>query len=300
MGFDGLGVVFASFGTTHDDTRGRCIDAVAAELGTALPGASLAQAYTSSIVRRVLAHRSGDGRNPVPDACGALDGLAARGVREVVVQPGHLMPGHEYEKLRRQVASCESLFERVAVGEPLLAGTDDVHRLVDIVAAEFPRQEGRAIVLMGHGTDHFANVVYEAMNFYAGLIGRDDLLIGTVEAQPDLETLLRLLEERGDRGGARADAAGAVEGPRDRRGFERVTLAPLMLVAGDHATNDMAGEGPDSWASRLHAAGYDVTCVLRGLGELPEVRRMYVEKARAAAARLAGHVDAAGSEGAGR
>lgn len=281
-GFDELGVLFASFGTTHDDARVRCIDAVADELAAAFPGASLAQAYTSSIVRRVLERRRAEdlgavGRDPVLDVRGALADLAARGVRRVIVQPGHLMPGHEYDKLRRQAVASDDLFDRVRVGEPLLAGTDDVHRLVNIMAQDFPRQEGRAVVLMGHGTDHFANVVYEAMNFYAGFIGRDDLLIGTVEAEPSLATLLELLARR--------------------PGIAYVTLAPLMLVAGDHAKNDMAGEGSESWASRLRAAGYEVDVVLRGLGELPTVRRMYVEKALTAARALGARSELAASEG---
>ncbi len=255
---DNLGILFASFGTSYDDARARCIDAVAADLRSAFPEAALAQAYTSSIVRRVLGRRGAQ----VDDARGALVRLAAQGVRNVIVQPGHLMPGHEYDKLRRQVSACAGVFDHVRVGEPLVASTDDVHRLVDLMVAEYSREQGRAVVLMGHGTDHFANVVYEAMNFYARVIGRDDMLIGTVESQPSLATLLRLMREHG--------------------GIERVTLAPLMLVAGDHATNDMAGGDSRSWASQLQAAGYEVTCVMRGLGEMPAVRRMYVEKARAA------------------
>lgn len=253
------GIVFASFGTTHDQTRARCIDAVAADLQAAFPAHPVAQAYTSSIVRRALGRRGVE----AADVRGALVRLAAQGVRNVVVQPGHLMPGHEYDKLCREAAACRGVFDHLRVGEPLLAGTADLHRLLDIVAAEFPRQSGQAVVLMGHGTDHFANVVYEAMDFAAQLIGRDDILIGTVEAQPGLPALLRLMRERG--------------------GIERVVLAPLMLVAGDHATNDMAGADPRSWTSQLGAAGYEVHCVMRGLGELPLVRRMYVEKARAAA-----------------
>ena len=281
-GFDGLGMLFASFGTTHDDARVRCIDAVAGDLVVAFPGAPLAQAYTSSIVRRVLERRRAEGAEgagpaPVPDVRGALAELAGQDVRRVIVQPGHLMPGHEYDKLRRQAKACADLFEQVLVGEPLLAGTDDVHRLIDIMAQEFPRQTGRAVVLMGHGSDHFANVVYEAMNFYAGLIGRDDMLIGTVEAEPSLATLLGLLARRPE--------------------VTRVTLAPLMLVAGDHAKNDMAGADSESWASQLRVAGYEVDVVLRGLGELPAVRRMYVEKALAAAQALGAEPEPAGLVG---
>ena len=250
-------VVFASFGTTYEDARTRCIDATAREVAAAFPGAELAQAYTSSIVRRTLARRGED----VPDVREALVAAAARGVRNVLVQPGHLMCGHEYDKLCGQVDACRGIFDHVRVGAPLLAGTDDVHMLVDVMAARHAQVPGRAVVLMGHGTDHFANVVYEAMNFYAHVLGRDDILVGTVEGKPTLATVMRLLA-RGD--------------------FASVHLAPLMLVAGDHATNDMAGDAPDSWASQLRGAGYAVTYELTGLGEFAPVRRMYVEHALAA------------------
>lgn len=256
-GEDSLGVVFASFGTTHDDARARCIDAVAAEVAAAFPGAAFAQAYTSSIVRRTLARRGTE----VPDVRLALCRMAAQGVRNVVVQPGHLMPGHEYDKLCAQAGACRGVFDRLRIGAPLLAGSDDVHLLLDAVSAAYPAESGQAVVLMGHGTDHFANVVYEALGFHAQVIGRPDLYVGTVEGRPTLPTVMRLMAPHG---------------------YRRVLLAPLMLVAGDHATNDMAGADPESWASQLAAAGYDVRCELRGLGELAAVRRMYVQRARQA------------------
>lgn len=251
------GVVFASFGTTYDATRASCIDAVVADVAAAFPGAASCQAYTSSVVRRVLAGRGVE----VPDVRGALGLLADEGVRDAVVQPGHLMPGREYDKLCRQAQACRGLFDRLRVGAPLLSGSEDVDALLRAVAARHPARPGRAVVLMGHGTDHFANVVYEALGFHAQVIGRPDVFVGTVEGYPTLDVIMRLMEGRG---------------------FSHVLLAPLMLVAGDHAENDMAGEGQDSWASRLRAAGYEVACDLHGLGELPAVRRMYVDHALAA------------------
>lgn len=248
-------VVFASFGTTYESARTRCLDVVAAELAAAFPDAACEQAYTSSIVRRTLARRGQD----VPDVKGALVRLAARGVRNALVQPGHLMCGHEYDKLRAQVDDCRGIFDHIRVGAPLVSGTDEAHALVDVMAARHAQVPGRAVVLMGHGTDHFANVVYEAMNFYAHVIGRDDIIIGTVEGKPSFATVARLLA---------------------RGRFTSVHLAPLMLVAGDHAANDMAGTGPDSWASQLAAAGYAVDWELVGLGELAAVRAMYVRHAR--------------------
>lgn len=252
------GILFASFGTSHEDAQASCLDAVAGALHEAEPGARLEQAYTSSIIRRVLRGRGHD----VPDVRQALVRMAAEGVDDVTVQPGHLMPGEEFDKLRGQVVDCAALFGRVRVGEPLLSGTEDAERVMRIVADRYQHEPGRAVVLMGHGTDRFSNVVYAAMNFHAMLMGRTDLYVGTVEAQPDLACVMGLLRERD---------------------YARVTLAPLMLVAGDHSKNDMAGDDPDSWASQLKAAGYEVDCRLEGMGELADIREMYVEHAREAA-----------------
>lgn len=252
------GILFASFGTSHEDAQASCLDAVAADLGASEPDALLSQAYTSSIIRRVLARRGME----VGDVRQALVQMAADGVDDVTIQPGHLMPGEEYDKLRSQVIDCAALFDRVRVGEPLLSGTEDAERVVRAMAERYPAEPGRAVVLMGHGTDRFSNVVYAAMNFHAMLLGRTDLYVGTVEAQPDLDCVMGLLRERD---------------------YARVTLAPLMLVAGDHSKNDMAGDDPDSWASRLRGAGYEVECRLEGMGELADIRAMYVEHALAAA-----------------
>lgn len=246
--------LFASFGTSHEDAQASCLDSVADDLSARMETTRVAQAYTSSIIRRVLARRG----QQVPDVLHALAQLSCEGVTEVVVQPGHLMPGEEYDKLRSQVVAALPLFDQVSLGEPLLGCTEDVERVVRIMAEHYPAREGRAVVLMGHGTDRFSNVVYAAMNFHAHCMGRDDMIIGTVEAQPDLEGVLRLLE------------AG---------GFDKVVLAPLMLVAGDHAKNDMAGDDEDSWASRMRACGYKVTCCLEGLGQIPAIRDLYVEHA---------------------
>lgn len=249
------GILFASFGTSHADAQASCLDAVANALLEAEPDALLGQAYTSSIIRRVLRGRGQD----VPDVRQALVRMAAAGVDDVTVQPGHLMPGEEFDKLRSQVVDCAALFDRVCVGEPLLSGTAAAERVMRVMAGHYQTEQGRAVVLMGHGTDRFSNVVYAAMNFHAMLLGRTDLYVGTVEAQPDLDCVMGLLRERD---------------------YSRVTLAPLMLVAGDHSKNDMAGDGEDSWASRLRAAGYEVTCNLEGLGQLPDIRAMYAEHAR--------------------
>lgn len=252
------GILFASFGTSHRDAQESCLDAVTASLARTDPEAIARQAYTSGMIRRVLERRG----EHVDDVRQALARMAVDGVTDLTVQPGHLLPGEEYDKLVRQVSGCATLFGTVRVGEPLLATSEDMNRVVDIMAEQYPEQRESAVVLMGHGTSWFANVVYSAMNYRAQTQGRPDIHVACVEAEPTLDTVI---------------------GQLDASGYRRVRLAPLMLVAGDHAKNDMAGTDGRSWASRLEAAGYEVEVHLEGMGEIPGVRRMYVEHARAAA-----------------
>lgn len=258
-----LGILYASFGTTHDDARARQIDAVAAALSAAFPGAPVQQAFTSGMIRRSL-----DARGiHVPDVAEGLRLLADHGVDLVLAQPGHLMPGEEFEKLRGEVGRAANRFEAVEIADPLLTTTDDLFRVATIMAARFPRREGAAVVLMGHGSPACANAVYAALDYRLKDMGREDMHVATVEAYPAL-----------------SDAVARV---RAMHGVRDVTLAPLMLVAGDHATNDMAGDEADSWASTFKDAGFKVACDLTGMGELSTVRDLYVAHARAAAARLA-------------
>lgn len=250
------GILFASFGTTHDNARQRDIEPSAQAVFEAFPDAMHAQAFTSSIVRRRLAARGVE----IPDTPTALERMADAGVTEVVIQPGHLLPGKEYDKLLREAATQRERFDSMRVGEPLLAVPDDLTEFVRIVCDTFPSQQGRAVVLMGHGSPSFSDAIYAALDYRFKEHGRADIFVGTVDGYPTLETVMRMLDNR----------------------FEGALLAPLMLVAGDHATNDMAGAMEDSWASAFKNAGYQVDCHFEGLGCLPHIHRLFVEHARAA------------------
>ena len=157
------------------------------------------------------------------------------------------------ERRRAEAEALSANFDVLSVGRPLLADTADLLRFAAGLAGMYPREEGGAVVLMGHGTEHFANAVYPALQTALRLAGREDVLVGTVEGWPGLEDVVRQL---------------APEGPR------HIRLAPLMLVAGEHARSDMAGE----WKGRLEAAGHTVQCAFTGLGELPWVQEMYQER----------------------
>lgn len=250
-----------SFGTSHRDTLEKTIAAAERDLAAAFPERKLYRAFTSGMILRKLAREDGLQIDDVPSA---LARLAEEGYTDVLVQPTHIINGDEYDKLRALAAGQAGRFQRVAFGVPLLTEPEDYQACVSALLAELPpEEEGRAVVLMGHGTGHPANAAYALLEYVLHDWGRRDVLVGTVEGWPGLEEVLRRLAER----------------PAVRR----VELRPLMLVAGDHAKHDLAGDGEDSWKSRLEGAGYETSCVLRGLGEYPGIRALFVEHARRAA-----------------
>ena len=231
-------LVIVSFGTTYERAR-RSIDAVERALAQAAEGYDVFRAYTSSIVRKVLKSRG----EIVPSLEETLEKLANESYDTVFVQPTHLLCGNEYdEKIRASYMRYAGRFLRSGIGKTLIANNDD------------------ALLLMGHGTTHFANMVYPAMQTALRLQGHPNVVVGTVEGWPTLENAIDELR-----------ALGA----------KHIELRPMMLVAGDHAHNDMAGDDADSWKSHLTAAGFDVHCTVEGLGELEDVQRLYVEHLKA-------------------
>jgi sirohydrochlorin cobaltochelatase len=183
--------------------------------------------------------------------------------KTLVVQPTHLMNGLEYNDLIEQVGAKSDAFDKVVFGKPLLTSDDDFKRVENaIVDWTKEYDDGKtAICFMGHGTEAESNAVYQKMQDLLTADGHTNYFVGTVEAAPSVDDVLKLVQA-GD--------------------YERVILEPLMVVAGDHANNDMAGDEEDSWKSVFEAAGYDVTCLIRGLGENEEIRKLYVEHAQAA------------------
>ena len=253
-------LLVVSFGTSYNDARRLSIGGVEDALAAAYPDWSVRRAFTSQIVLDHVQERDGVTMDNVRDA---LDRAVANGVRTLVVQPTHLMNGFEYTELADELASRAGEFEYVAIGAPLLTTDDDFRRVAEAVtasAAEYGDGE-TALCLMGHGTEAASNGVYEKMQGVLTDMGAQNCYVGTVEAEPSLEDVLSAVQS-GD--------------------YKRVVLQPLMLVAGDHAHNDMAGDEPESWKSVFEGAGYETICVLRGLGELDAVQALFVEHARAA------------------
>ena len=247
-------LVCASFGTTVP-TAAADIAGVEQALAAAAPGWQLLRAYTSGMVRTALTGR-GQPEDSVPEA---LARAAAAGCRRVLVQPTHFLWGVEYDKLKAQALAAAPGFDWLRVGRPLLDDTRDLRALAGAIGALYPAEPGRAVVLMGHGSAHRANVVYPALQGIFELQSRPDIRVGTVEGWPGLAEVCAAL--------ARSRAS-------------RVLLVPLMLVAGDHAQNDMAGPGPHSWRSVLAGQGYRVDWVRHGLGSEKAVQDLYAAHLR--------------------
>ena len=248
----------AGFGTTVPHAAQE-LAALEAALADAAPGWTMARAYTSGMVRRILAERG----QPVDSVAEALSRLKAAGVEEVFVQPTHFLCGIEYEKLKADAAAAAPGFARLRVGRPLLDGTEAVRALAALLMELCPAAEGRAVIVMGHGTAAFANLAYPALQTVFELAGRPDLRVGTVEGWPGLEEARSWL--------------------RAHPACRSVRLVPLLLAAGDHALHDMAGEDPGSWQSILEKDGCEVSCTLRGLAAEPAFRQF-------CAARMAGEM----------
>lgn len=249
-----------SFGTSFNDSRRLTIGAIEDQLEKSFPDYSVRRGFTANIVIDHVAKRDGE---KIDDIDESLKRAVDNGVKNLVVQPTHLMNGLEYEELKGDIAQYSDAFDKIAIGQPLLSSDDDFSRVENaIVDWTKDYDDGEtAIVFMGHGTSADSNGVYQKMQDLLTKDGHTNYFVGTVEATPSLD-----------------DVMAAVK----KGNYKRVVLEPLMVVAGDHANNDMAGDDKDSWKSQFEAAGYQVESLLRGLGENETIRQIYVEHAQAA------------------
>lgn len=253
-------LLVVSFGTSFPDSRKKTIGAIEDALEHTFPEFSVRRAFTSGIILRAVSKKEG---LQIDSITAALDRAEANGVSELIVQPTTMMNGFEYEKLMRLLMERRSCFDHVRVGMPLLSAEADFEALIQAIkdAAKEYDDGDTAICFMGHGTEAQSNQVYAQLQNKLKEKGLNQYLIGTVEATPSLEDVMAAIPES----------------------IHHVVLQPLMIVAGDHANNDMAGEEDDSWKSILERAGYRVTCVLRGLGELESIHRIFEEHVKSAA-----------------
>ena len=281
---DGIGekeILVVSFGTSFNDSRVQDIKSIEDAIQAAFPDWSVRRAFTAQIIINHIQARDGEAIDNMDQA---LERAVANGVKELVVQPTHLMHGAEYDEMMEALEGYKDKIETIRVAEPLLGevGSDaavinaDKEAVAKAIVADTAAdggfadaaaaaKEGTAFVLMGHGTAHVAKVTYSQMQTQMGKLGYDNVFVGTVEGEPE-ETACEAVIE-------------AVKAA----GYKNVILRPLMVVAGDHANNDMAGDEEDSWKSLFEADGsFDsVTAQIAGLGSIAEVQDLYVAHTRA-------------------
>ncbi|MDD6997890.1 MAG: sirohydrochlorin cobaltochelatase, partial [Oscillospiraceae bacterium] len=258
-------LLVVSFGTSFNDSRRLTIGAIESALEKAFPEYAVRRGFTSQIIIDHVAKRDGEIIDNMQEA---LDRAVDNGVKTLVVQPTHLMNGLEYEEMSKAIAQYSDAFEQISIGQPLLTSDEDfqaVAKAITEATADYDDGE-TAIVFMGHGTEAESNGVYAKMQQVLTDGGYAHYYVGTVEATPSLDDVLEAVKQGS---------------------YKRVVLRPLMVVAGDHANNDMAGDEDDSWKTTFEKEGYEVVCEVEGLGALEAVQQLYVEHAQAAVDALA-------------
>ena len=273
-------LLVVSFGTSFNDSRVADIKSIEDALQEANPDWSVRRAFTAQIIINHIQARDGE---KIDNMEQALERAVANGVKQLVVQPTHLMHGAEYDEMCAAIDKVRDQFESVEIAEPMLGevGSDATVINADkeavakaVVAAALSesgyestaaaKEAGVAYVLMGHGTAHVAKVTYSQMAAQMDKLGYENVFIGTVEGEPEdtsCEAVIAAVKEAG---------------------YTTVVLRPLMVVAGDHANNDMAGADEDSWKTMFEAAGLTVNCQISGLGRIADVQALYVAHAKAA------------------
>ena len=275
-------LLVVSFGTSFNDSRAEDIKGIEDALQEAYPDWSVRRAFTAQII---INHVQARDDEKIDNMDQALQRAVDNGVKNLVVQPTHLMHGAEYDEMVEAIDGYKDKFESVAIAEPMLgevgddatvinddkkavaqAITDEAVKAAGYDSMEAAAEDGTAFVFMGHGTSHTANVTYDQMQTQMEKLGFTNAFIGTVEGEPEDTACDEVINKVKD------------------AGFKKVILRPLMVVAGDHANNDMAGDDDDSWKSMFEASGNfdEIDCQIEGLGRIDAVEQLYVAHTQAA------------------
>lgn len=248
-------LLVVSFGTTFENAV-HAIERIEQEFRETFPEYDFFRVFTSGMIIRKLKRTKGI---EVMDMEQALSYLYEQGYQEVLCQPTHIINGIEYEKVKKAARPYKKLFETLVIGDPLLTKEDDFYKAAQVLLEKMPEyQEDEAVVFMGHGSVHFANGAYSQMENMFRYLGREHVYVGTVEGFPGFDYICRRLEAKK---------------------IKKVHLMLMMIVAGDHAQNDLAGE-EDSWKAKLLQMGYEVSESITGMGLLDGIAGLYVEQMR--------------------
>lgn len=256
---NGMAVLVVSFGTSHNDTREKTIDVMENEIREAFPGCRVYRAWTSKMIISKLKKRDNVEIFTVSEA---MEQMQKDGVTRLVVQPTHIINGIENDLMKEDVLAHQDKFDFISFGDPLLSSNEDNVEAIEALMKEYSwLKPDEALVFMGHGTEHYVNTTYAALDYTLKDMGYANVHMGTVESYPSIENVISKV-----RGTAPS----------------KVVLAPFMFVAGDHAKNDMSGDDEDSWKSQFEKDGFQVQCVIKGLGEYPRIRRLFMKHLEAA------------------
>ena len=256
-------LLVVSFGTSHRETISKTIEAIEKDLQEAFPERKFYRGWTSRMIIKILKEKQGIEVDTVAEA---LDRMKKDGITDVLIQPTHVMAGAENDRMAEQIRQEEGAFEKISIGRPLMDSDKDLEKMAGALGGGIMKDKGpeEALIFMGHGSGEKAeaNRIYVRMEEAFGKEGYDDIFVSTVEGSPQLEETLD-----------RIDAAGK---------YRKINLTPLMIVAGDHAMKDMAGEDEKSWKNRVTARGYEAAPIVKGLGEYEAIRRILVDHAKEA------------------
>ena len=245
-------ILVVSFGTSYNNNRALTIGAIEEDIKENFPDYDVRRAFTSQMVINKLKKRDDLHIDNVKEA---LERAVNDGVKTIIIQPTHVMNGTEYHyKILDELEDFKDKFDNLGIGDPLLISDEDFEDLIANITNNDDSDDDTAVCYMGHGSPAESNMVYTKLQSMLEEKGFNDFYIGTVEAKPDYDDVLAMVKE-GD--------------------YKKIILKPLMVVAGDHAQNDMAGDEDDSWKSMFAAEGYEVECVIEGLAQSKDIRDVY-------------------------
>ena len=251
-------ILVVSFGSSYEETRKQTIDQIEQDIASNFPDYILYRAFTSPRIRQAL-KRKGEGIDSVEEA---MERIKNDGIEDLIVQPTFIIGGKEYDQMYQNVEAFKGDFHSLLIGTPLLYTMEDYFK----VATAFTKSLGKideeeAIICMGHGTEHFMSVSYAALDYVFKESAHPAIYMATIEAYPGLDQVMGQIKSKS---------------------YKKVRIVPFMIVAGHHAFKDMKGTGENAWEYRLQQAGYEVECMMQGLGEIPEIRAIFVEHAKQA------------------
>lgn len=247
-------ILVVSFGTSYEETMKKTIEAIENDIKKYFPEYEVKRAFTSQMIINKLKAENNITIDTVEEA---LQKLYNEDYKTIICQPTHIINGIEFECIIENINKFKSKFDKILIGTPLLTTTKDYIEVAQAIQNELKNIENnKAVILMGHGTEHFSNSAYPALDYIIKEKGYKNFFVGTVEGYPDIDTVIELVKENN---------------------FKDVILTPLMIVAGDHAINDMASNKENSWKTKFISNGFNVEIVLKGLGEYSSIRNIFIE-----------------------